>query len=145
MRRAARLVLLAATVSVLMTASIQAAPAVPLNNGQETTDARFGGSGSFAWWIEGDALCYQMSVRRLTAAPLFAHIHGVAGRRAAAGITITLLTPPGPTSTVSDCISGGEGDATADEIAAIVANPRNYYVNVHTPLFPGGEVRGQLK
>ncbi len=46
---------------------------------------------------------------------------------------------------MSDCVSGGEGDATAEEIAAIVANPRNYYVNVHTPLFPGGEVRGQLK
>ena len=145
MRRATRATLLAGTVSVLMAASIQAAPAVPLNNGQETTDAKFGGSGSFAWWIEGDALCYTMSVRNLTAAPLFAHIHGVAGRQAAAGVVITLATPGAATDSVADCISGGEGDATAEEMAAIVANPRNYYVNVHTPLFPGGEVRGQLK
>jgi CHRD domain len=145
MRRAARLFLLAATVSVLLAAPIQAAPAIPLNNGQETTDAKFGGSGFFSWWIQGDALCYQMSVRNLTAAPLFAHIHGVAGRQEAAGVKITLMTPPAPTSTVSDCISGGEGDATAQEIADIVASSRDYYVNVHTPLFPGGEVRGQLK
>ncbi len=149
MRRTARLFLLVTAITALMTATVYAGrggvASVPLNNGQETTDAKFGGSGSFAWWIEGDALCYEMSVRNLTAAPLFAHIHGVAGRLASAGVTITLLTPPSATSTVSDCVSGGEGDATSEEIAAIVANPRGYYVNVHTPLFPGGEVRGQLK
>ena len=149
MRRAARVFLLAAAITALMTATVYGGrggvASVPLNNGQETTDAKFGGSGSFAWWIEGDALCYEMSVRNLTASPLFAHIHGVAPRTVAAGIKITLLTPPSPTSTVADCVSGGEGDATAQEIAEIVANPRDYYVNVHTPLFTGGEVRGQLK
>ena len=34
---------------------------------------------------------------------------------------------------------------TPAELAAIVADPGAFYVNVHTPLFPGGEVRGQLK
>ena len=149
MHRAARGILLAAAITALMTATVYAGQggvaSVPLNNGQETTDAKFGGSGTFAWWIDGDALCYELSVRNLTAAPLFAHIHGVASRTESAGIKITLLTPPAATSTVSDCISGGEGDATAQEIADIVANPRDYYVNVHTPLFGGGEVRGQLK
>jgi hypothetical protein len=149
MRRAARASLLAAAITALLTATAYAGKggvaSVPLNNGQETTDARFGGSGMFAWWIEGDALCYEMTVRNLTMAPFAAHIHGVGGRHVAVGISITLLTPPSTDSTVADCVSGGEGDATAEEIAAIVANPRGYYVNVHTPLFTGGEVRGQLK
>ena len=146
MRRATRALLLAISVSALMTATVQAGPgAIPLNNGQETTDAKFGGSGFFEWWIDGGDLCYEMSVRNLTGSPLFAHIHGVAGRQDSAGIFITLLTPPSATSTVSDCISDGEGDAAPGEIAAIVANPDSYYVNVHTPMFPGGEVRGQLK
>jgi hypothetical protein len=34
--------------------------------------------------------------------------------------------------------------ASPDLIAAIRANPENYYVNVHTPEFPEGAVRGQL-
>jgi CHRD domain len=149
MRRATRAILLTIAITALMTATAFAGQGgvstVPLNNGQETTDARFGAGGTFVWWIDGGALCYVLSVRDLTAAPLFDHIHGPASRTVAAPVVITLLTPPAPTSSVSDCISGGEGDATAEEIAAIVANPRDYYVNVHTPLFTGGEVRGQLK
>jgi hypothetical protein len=34
---------------------------------------------------------------------------------------------------------------TPAELAAITADPRAYYVNVHTPLWLAGEVRGQLK
>jgi hypothetical protein len=144
MRRAARALLLAATVSALMTAPVAANPggvaAVPLTNGQETTDAKFGGSGSFAWWVDGGDICYVLSVRNLTATPFAAHIHGVAGRTVAAPIVVPLI-PPGAASGTTEACTAVE----AGLLAAIVANPRDYYVNVHTPLFPGGEVRGQLK
>ena len=144
MRRAFRALFLALSLSTLLIAGVQAnvggAAAVPLNNGQETTDAKFGGSGSFAWWVENGQLCYTLSVRNLTAAPVAAHIHGIAGRTEAAGVVVPLVQPSSATGSSTAC-------ATVDAglLAAIVANPRDYYVNVQTPMFPGGEVRGQLK
>jgi hypothetical protein len=144
MRRTARAIVLAMAVSALMSATALAgaggAAAVPLNNGQETTDAKFGGSGSFSWWVDGGDICYELSVKRLTSAPFAAHIHGVAGRTEAAGIVVGLTPPGSATGTSSDCVG-----VEAGLLAAIVANPGNYYVNVHTTAFPGGEVRGQLK
>jgi CHRD domain len=120
-------------------------PAIPLNAEQETTGSTSTGSGFFAYTIEGNQLCYTLEVRNLTMAPLAAHIH-IAPRNVAGGIVVGLLTPPAATSTVSDCITAAEGsDLTPAELAAIAANPRNYYVNVHTNNWPGGEVRGQLK
>ena len=144
MRRAARAIVLATAMSALMSATVLAdsggAAAVPLNNGQETTDAKFGGSGSFSWWVDGGDLCYELTVKRLTSAPFAAHIHGVAGRTEAAGIVVGLVQPTSATGTSTACTT-----PDASVLAAIVANPGNYYVNVHTTAFPGGEVRGQLK
>ena len=144
MRRAARALFLATAVSALMAAPAFAGPggaaAVPLNNGQETTDAKFGGSGSFTWRVDGGDICYELTVKRLTSAPLAAHIHGVAGRTESAGVLVGLTPPSSATGTSSDCVG-----VEAGLLAAIVANPGDYYVNVHTTAFPGGEVRGQLK
>jgi hypothetical protein len=35
--------------------------------------------------------------------------------------------------------------ASAADIADILANPQNYYFNVHTALNPSGAIRGQLR
>jgi hypothetical protein len=140
MRRAARAILLAMAVSGLMAATVQAAPAIPLNNGQETTDAKFGGSGSFEYWFDGDDFCYVLSWRNLTLAPWGAHVHGVAGRTDFAGVLIPLSVESSTTGSTSDCVAVDPALK-----AAILANPGNYYVNVHTDTFPGGEIRGQLK
>jgi LPXTG-motif cell wall-anchored protein len=37
-----------------------------------------------------------------------------------------------------------EGDEQRAILSAIVANPANYYVNVHTSDYPQGALRGQL-
>jgi hypothetical protein len=120
-------------------------PAIPLNAEQETTGSTSSGSGFFSYTIAGAQLCYTLEVRDLTMAPFAAHIH-LERRNVAGGIVVGLLTPPAATSTVSECITAVEGgNLTPAELAAIAANPRNYYVNVHTTNWPGGEVRGQLK
>lgn len=121
-------------------------PAIPLNAEQETQAVDSDASGFFSYTIEGDQLCYTLEVRNLTTQPIGAHIHP--GRRhEAGGILVPLITPPATTSTVSDCITATEGSAvlTPAELAAIAADPRAFYVNVHTTRYPGGEIRGQLK
>ena len=119
--------------------------AIPLNAGQETPRAISGGSGFFTYTVSGSTLCYTLKVRNLTADPVAAHIH-IAPRQESGPVVVPLATPPAATSTVSACITAVEGGAlTPAELAAITAGPRAYYVNVHTPLWPSGEVRGQLK
>jgi hypothetical protein len=130
---------------VLCPAPASAAGAVPLNAGQESPGARSGGSGFISYTTTADQLCYTLSVRNLTAAPVAAHIH-LAPRNVAGPVVVPLLTPPAATSSVSECITAAEGGAlTPAELAAIAADPGAYYANVHTPMWPAGEVRGQLK
>jgi hypothetical protein len=80
-------------------------------------------------------VCYDLNVTQLGDATA-AHIHeGAAGKE-------------GPVKVGLDAPKGGsvKGCKTADAavIKDIMANPDNYYVNVHNPAYPKGAVRGQL-
>lgn len=114
-------------------------PAIPLNTSQETTGSNTGASGFFSYSIIGNQLCYTMTARNLSAPAAAAHIH-LAPRNVAGPIVIPLVVGSGTSWTMQNC-------ATADPVLlqAVAANPRNYYVNVHTPTYTGGEIRGQLK
>lgn len=114
-------------------------PAIPLNNEQETTGAMGGGHGFITYEIVGGEFCYTLEVEGLTAGAVAAHIH-FAPRNVAGGIVVPLSVPNATSFTVEDC-----AEADAAVLDAIAENPRDYYVNVHTPTYPGGEVRGQLK
>lgn len=81
-------------------------------------------------------LCYMFFNVRTSAAPTAAHIHsGAVG--ASGGPVVTLQAPAAGSSS-------GCQEITADLANALVANPANYYVNVHTSQFPPGAIRGQL-
>ena len=80
-------------------------------------------------------LCYTLRVRNIDPATA-AHIHeapaGVAGP-----VVVELDAPTGGSS--SACVNIGR-----EEAREILADPENYYVNVHNELYPGGAVRGQF-
>lgn len=80
-------------------------------------------------------VCWDMSYSGITA-PTAAHIHpGAAGT---AGAPIVDFGTP-----TANKFSGCR-DITKTLADSIVANPANFYINVHTPEFPGGAIRGQL-
>ena len=115
------------------------APAIPLNTEQETTGSNTGASGFFSYTIDGTNFCYTLEARDLSAGAVAAHVH-VAPRNTAGPIVIPLTVGSGTSFRVAACTT-----ASAELLNAIHANPGGYYVNVHTPTFPGGEIRGQLK
>lgn len=99
---------------------------------------------AYVFGIDGDptTLCYVLTVERLDGAAA-AHIHeGAVGEN---GPVVTNLAAPGD-GDAADCLTEGEeGKGLADgRVADILANPADYYVNVHNATYPGGAVRGQL-
>ncbi|UWF78091.1 MULTISPECIES: CHRD domain-containing protein [Microbacterium] len=117
-----------------------AAPAIPLNNGQETTDAKGGAHGMFSYTIDGDQFCYTIEVTGLTVPAGAAHVHS-APRGEAGPIRIHLDVPNETSFAVDGCTTVTDPSI----LAGIQEDPGDWYVNVHTQTYPGGEVRGQLK
>lgn len=129
-----------AALSFASATAAHAAPAIPLNGGQETPAPNdFGAHGWFGYEIDGDQLCYTLEVDGLSAPAVAAHIH-VAPRNTGGPVVV-------PLTVVADRDFEVDACTTADPVllAAIEANPRAYYVNVHTSTNPPGEIRGQLK
>ena len=119
---------------------------VPNNTpGSQTNDPDGFGSASVTFDLAAvpPNVCWDLSYGNLTGIPTAAHIHGPAAPGVNAAPVINFTPFAGLTATgYSGC-----RDLTAPEavIAAdIVANPQNYYTNVHTSDYPGGAIRGQL-
>jgi hypothetical protein len=123
---------------------------VRLDGNQEVPPADLDGKGVFAYLAFGHTLCYVLAVRDIDPA-VAAHIHtGVRGMNGP--IAIGLIAPDDGFS--ADCIKtapdetpapGNPNVLTPEELAAIIANPAGFYVNVHNAPFPGGAIRGQLR
>ncbi len=124
---------------------------------------------------DGTSLTYTLSWSNLTAPPLFAHIHFAPPGINGAIMTFLCKaptapggspTPPaqvcdGPTNTITGTITaanignpnlsgaGSAGDQGIDpgQFANFLRVIRlgESYANVHTPRFPGGEIRGRIR
>jgi hypothetical protein len=87
-------------------------------------------------------LTYKITWNNLTGIPIGSHIHGEAPRGVNTGIKhdFTALLPKAVSGTFSNSV-------LVDEINIKEAGLLSglYYINIHTPTFPGGEIRGQIE
>lgn len=115
-----------------------AAPSPPMKvNLTGGPDGDPAGRGVASVTVDPDALqvCYNVSTS-LTDANM-AHIH-----KGAAGVSGPVVVP---FANLADGKTQGCATVTKEVAGELLANPADYYVNVHTPQFPKGAIRGQLK
>ena len=80
-----------------------------------------------------EEICFHITVENLSGPLVADHIHvGEAGTNG--GVVVNLG------GALSGCV-----DVDTDTFKAIRQNPEGYYLNLHTALNPGGELRGQLE
>jgi hypothetical protein len=94
-----------------------------------------GGTAQVTLNPDKNEVCYDLTVVKIDEATA-AHIHeGAAGKDGP--VKVGLDTPKG---------GSAKGCKTTDAavVKDIMANPANYYVNVHNAAYPKGAVRGQL-
>lgn len=80
-------------------------------------------------------LCYNLTVNGIAPSTM-AHIHEAPA--GSSGPVVFHLSAPSSGNS-QGCIA-----ISRDQAAEFVANPGDYYINVHNREFPGGAVRGQL-
>ena len=106
---------------------------------------------AYVFGIDGDptTLCYVVTVSKIAeldqapGGPRMAHIHeGAAGTNGP--VEVNLAFPQG--GQAADCLTEGEAGKGLEpgEVQEILANPSDYYVNIHNGEYPSGAVRGQL-
>ena len=101
---------------------------------------------AYVFGVDGDptTLCYVLTVGRIAPATA-AHIHEAAA--GANGPVVANLAAPAD-GNAADCLTEGETGKFPGNpvgiVADILANPGDYYVNVHNAEYPNGAVRGQL-
>ncbi len=117
-------------------------------------------SGEFRGRIAPDdrSLTFELRWSNLTGAPLVAHFH-FAQRAVSGAVVVNICGTPGKpacggasgsiTGTVvpSDVLSVPAQGFAAGDFAGFLRIIRNgvSYVNIHTPTFPAGEIRGQIR
>lgn len=104
---------------------------------------------AYVFGIDGDTttLCYVLTVDKIAPAAA-AHIHK--GAKGVNGPIVVNLAAPAD-GDAADCLTEGEAGkfvvangVQLTTVAEILANPDQFYVNVHNADFPGGAIRGQL-
>lgn len=117
---------------------------VPLSGLQEVPQRLTSGNGTMDLVYNKDqrTLSYTVRWNSLTGPVTAAHIHGTAEKGVNAGILQDW------TSSISKTVAGTyTGTVLMDGVIFTEENLLlgRYYVNIHTAMFPGGEIRGQIE
>jgi len=111
----------------LMAATLSGARQVPPNSSS--------GSGTAAIKLEGDVLSWVITYSGLTGPVTGAHFHGPAPANANAAVIVPFA------GSLGSPIQGSQR-LTAAQVAQLRSGL--WYVNLHTAVHPGGEIRGQV-
>ena len=114
-----------ATFNVALTADQEVPPVMA--TGTSTVDASFDKTTRVLTW--------KLWYSGLSGQPTAAHFHGPAKAGSNAGVALGI---PGPITNPTE----GKATLTPEQAADLLAGL--WYVNVHTAVNPGGEVRGQM-
>jgi hypothetical protein len=111
-----------------MKVSLNAAASVPPNNspGTGTADVTFDTATKLLTW--------KVTYSGLTGPATMAHFHGPAEADKNAGVAVPIPNPA----------SGADGSATLTDAQAADLLAGKYYINIHTDVNKGGEIRGQV-
>lgn len=104
---------------------------------------------AYVFGIDNDpfTLCYVLTVAKIQLVPvgsgIAAHIHK--GKPGENGPVVAVLAGP-EDGNAADCLTEGEAGKfpTGISVSEILAQPQDYYINVHNPEYPAGAIRGQL-
>jgi len=138
----------AAVIAAVVAASAFAAPTSPTRqeaNGKLTAfltvnqaipapkGAR--GTGTFTATVSGNTIKYRLTYKGLTGPAVAAHIHAALAGKANPAPAVALCGP---------CKNGQTGSVTASAAVMKKILGGATYVNIHTPINGGGEIRGQI-
>ena len=151
-----------------LTASVLVAPAVhsqterfsaSLSGANEVPPINSAGTGNFEMTIQPGAITFSLDFSDLSSTLSVAHLH-FAPSKVAGGVMIFLCgggnqpaCPAATSGTITGTITaanvtgpGGQGIAAGDLDSALAALREDLsYANMHTTIFPGGEIRGQVR
>lgn len=120
---------------------------IVLGGAQETPSNPSPATGSMDVFYtrETRILSYTVKWSGLTGNPILMHIHGLAPTGFAANVVQTILSAANPTAFPAN---NGKysGTLLVDGVVVKEQDLLNglYYMNIHTPTYPGGEIRGQI-
>lgn len=108
----------------------------PIEGAQEVPPVVTAATGNCSLTLTGLAVNVECTFQGLSSSPLFSHLHlAPAGQNGPVFVTLT------PTAATSGTITGS-ADLTAEQAAELRSG--RVYLNLHTQVYPPGELRGQV-